>query len=284
MHLRQFVQGLDKVVYPGHVFYLSPELSDERRQIADFLDGKRRLTSLYFKENIRAVYLLDGNAYVLKHGFLKGWKYRLKRHLGVTGHGGLCSEFINLRRLGSSALAPNVYGVGYRRYGILREEFLVAEFHGGMLTIDAFLKMNSSLAEWVLVRVVGLFRRMLDDGFVHMDPNPMNILVSDEGEMRFIDFEFCSFEASDRGFVLSFALGYFYHFWFRRFLGEEHYDHLVLGVLVREERGMVDEKFLNVYRRFKQGKIGRKESHAYLLSPARRQAFVGACQIAAGEF
>jgi len=120
---------------------------------------------------------------------------------------------------------------------------------------------------------------MLMDGFVHLDPHPGNILLDGAGKMRFIDFESCAFDASDSSFILASSLGYFFHFWFHRFIDEALYDQIVLRDLARRDNSRINARFLSIYQRFKKSKVSRRQRYDCYASPARRRKFEGDCSI-----
>lgn len=281
LHLSRIAQGMEKVDYPGYTFFFSPDLLSERKQVEAFLEGRQQFASLDVAEEGRAVYLLEGDRVVFKFNRLSGWRKRLAKHFGLSWRPRYClvDEFSNLRRLEGNPLVPKVYGFGWQRGGILRDEFLLLEFIAGTQTVDEFMRQTPERVDWLLERIVALFRRMCDQGFVHMDPHPKNILLSEDGDMRFIDFECCSFDATDRTFALSFSLGYFFFYWFQRFIDAENYDRIVLGALGRQEPGLVDERFLRGYLRFRQARVSRRDRYACLLSSAHRDKFLAACRV-----
>lgn len=273
---------MERVVYPEHIFYYSFTAPSTSCQVEEFLEERRSFDLLDFPEDGRAVYLLENEEAVLKYNRLNHWKKRVKKHFGLpNGFGEYClsNEFVNLRRLAGSRLVPRVYGFGHQRRGLLRDEYLLIEFLAGAITVDEFMQKNPDALDDVLLSVVRLFFNMLDDGFVHMDPHPKNILLNEMGEACFIDFECCSFDVSDRDFAMAFCLGYFYHFWFRRFVDEKCYDHVVLGSLKIFDF-KPDNIFLAVYQRFKDAKVSRKIRYACLSSRRHRKRFSNSCYTA----
>ncbi|MGM3386430.1 protein kinase [Stutzerimonas stutzeri] len=277
-----YISGMVRVVFPEHIFYLSPAVGDEHRQLAEFLSGARQLSCLKAHTQGRAVYLMGNQRIVLKFNCLDGLKKRLIKHFGLFGgrrHYCLTNELANLRRLSKSELAPQVYGFGRQRHGLLREEFLLIEFFNSMRTIDEYINQHPARLEWVLVKVVDLFHQMLVDGFVHLDPHPGNILLDDAGRMRFIDFESCSFDTSDDVFILASSMGYFFHFWFCKFIDEEVYDKIILHALSRRGSSKLDARFFSIYQRFKLSKVSRRQRYDCLVSPAYRRRFERGCGV-----
>lgn len=282
LYRNQAIRGMDCIVFPKHIFYFVPEICDERQQLAAFLSGAKQLSCLKVTAEGRAVYLMEDNRVVLKLNRLQGLRRRLIKHLGLFGGGRhycLTNELANLRRLSGSNLVPRVYGFGRQRRGLLCDEFLLIQYFSSMQTIDEFIKQYPARLKWVLDKVVDLFHEMLIDGFVHLDPHPGNILMDEAGQMCFIDFEFCSFDTSDYSFVLAFSLGYFYHFWFSRFIEEAHYDQIVLSHLAKRDSSKLDARFLAIYQRFKQSKVSRRERYECLRSPVYRRKFESTCSV-----
>lgn len=273
--LSRFLQGMDRVTYPGHVFHYTPDLLWERPCVGAFLDGKGKFELLEEPNSSRALYLLRSKPAVLKHNRLQGWKRLIRRNLGFIPAGDYClsNEFVNLCRLANSELVPKVYGFGYRRRGLLCDEYLLIEFLSEMQTVDDFMADKPDAYAWVILQVVDLFFRMLEDGFVHMDPHPKNIMLGAQGGARFIDLECCVFDSDDPDFVLAFALGYFFHFWFSRFVKEKCYDELVLGLLLERNALILNDRFLCIYQHFKAVKVSRKVRFEALVSRSFRRRF-----------
>ena len=276
------IRDMDRIVFPKHIFYFAAEINAERQQLAAFLSGAKQLNCLKETAEGRAVYLMEDNRVVLKLNRLKGLRRRTVKHLGLFGGGRhycLTNELANLRRLSGSNLVPQVYGFGRQRRGLLCDEFLLIQYFSSMQTIDEFMRQYPDRLEWVLDKVVDLFHCMLVDGFVHLDPHPGNILLDETGRMCFIDFECCSFDTSDHSFVLAFSLGYFYNFWFFRFIEEAHYDQIILHHLAKRDRSRLDVRFFAVYQRFKQAKVSRRKRYDCLRSPKYRREFEDACGV-----
>lgn len=280
LYLRKYCEGLERIDLGDYRFYFLPGMGEAQASVAGYLAGERTLQSLDLAEDTRAVYLLPGRRSVFKFNKLRHWRLRLKKHLGISASAGnycLTNEFMNLRRLSHSALAPTLHGYGHNRRGFLKEEFLLVEFLDNAPTLDERLTAAPDEAPVLLEQVLALFKRMLAEGFVHMDPHPKNILVTQEG-LRLIDFECCSFDVSERAFALAFATGYFFHFWFHRFMGEEAYDAQVLRWLQLHEQAVLSEDFFRIYQRFKIRKVSRKQRYAFLTSRPFRKSFVQHCK------
>ncbi|WP_052724720.1 AarF/UbiB family protein [Pseudomonas sp. 10B238] len=281
LYWNRYIRDMDRVVFPKHIFHLDSTVDDERRQLAAFLSAKQ-LSCLKAPVQGRAVYLMEEKRVVLKTNRLGGLKKRLIKHFGLFGGGRhycLTNELANLRRLSKSKLVPQVYGFGRQRHGLLRDEFLLIEYFHSMQTVDEFIVQYPARLEWVLEKVVDLFYQMLMDGFVHLDPHPGNILLDDAGRMRFIDFESCSFDVSDDSFVLASSLGYFFHYWFCKFIDETVYDQIVLHSLAKRGSSKLDARFFAIYQSFKKSKVSRRQRYDCLFSPAYRRKFETACSV-----
>lgn len=248
-----------------------------RRRIEGFLlRGERVYPSFSNATPERGVYFLEGDKAVLKHNKPLRWSVRLRNGLRIkrSGKNCLADEFSNLKRLAFSDLVPEVYGYARRgALGFLFEEALIVEYFDKSRTLDELLRSDAGQAELILPRVFDLFSRMLDQGFLHLDPHPNNIIISSSGELRLIDFEGCSFQVSDRQFCLAFCVGRLYRFWFEQFLCESAYDIAVSKFLIAE--GISDPKFfMAMYRLFKDRKISRKECYQVFSKEKVREIFV----------
>lgn len=245
--------------------------------IEDFLlRGKRVYPSFGTATPERGVYFLESDKAVLKHNKPLRWSVRLRNGLRIkrSGKNCLADEFSNLKRLTFSDLVPKVYGYARRgTLGFLFEEALIVEYFEKSRTLDELLRSDVSQAELILPRVFGLFSKMLDQGFLHLDPHPNNIIVSSSGELKLIDFEGCSFDVSDRQFCLAFCVGRLYRFWFYQFFSESAYDLEVSRLVIAE--GMSDSKFfMTMYQLFKDRKISRKECYQIFSKKKSREVFV----------
>lgn len=264
--------GFLKKAHGEYDFYTPPNIDLIVSCIDALNSGAADCLPVSVVEENRAVYILQSRQSILKYNRLRRWKFRLAKGVGV-GWGGkncLVDEFRNLARLAGSELAPKAHGYGCRRvWGLLLEEYLLVELFDEASTLDAVL-LSGRAADF-LPRIFELFDRMLREGFVHLDPHPGNILVLPGGELKFIDFEGCSFDVSDRSFCLGFCLGRFYNFWFGRYMTEADYDRAVYDFV-----GDVDEVFRAVYERFK-SKVSRKVVHGCFSKPSMRAAFIDAC-------
>ncbi len=274
--LSRLLKTMDKVVYSKHVFHYSSDLLSEREWVESFLKGNENALLLEEPKGYRALYLINSKPAVLKCNRLQGWKRLVRRKLGIVPAGDYClsNEFLNLSRLNGSGLVPKVYGFGYGRRSLARDEYLLIEFLSGMRTVDEIMVKTPGAGEWVASQVVDIFCRMLDSGFIHMDPHPSNIMLGEQqGNARFIDLECCAFDNSDPHFALAFSLGYFFHFWFSRFVDEQIYDEWVLGLVAKRKGFPIDERFLRIYQRFKTARVSRKERFEALVNNKFRSRF-----------
>ncbi|WP_158296269.1 AarF/UbiB family protein [Stutzerimonas nosocomialis] len=276
-YLRRQFAGMTPVRLGHHRFHLRPG-SIDGSQVAAFLSCSESFAALDEVEPDRGVYRLGKS--VLKFNRVKHWKVRLKKHLGLPGQRGhycLINEFINLGRPEVQGLAPTLHGLGWKSGGLLQDVYLIVEYLEGAQTLDEVLQRDPGKAEQVLVDVLQLFQRMLGQGFVHMDPHPKNIMLMPDGTLKFIDFECCAFGIEDKAATLGFLLGYFYHYWFQRFLSQEHYDRICLAFMEREYPDQLGGSFRLIYARFRDEKVSRKVRYAMLMSPKASAAFVRQC-------
>ena len=177
----------------GCRFYFLPDAAECLSRTKAYIFENEIYPALDVVEEGRAVYLLSREGAVLKYNRIRHWKSRLRKSfafLSAKGKYCLLDEFNNLSRLSGSDLVPQVYGYGYRRVlGLLKHEYLVLEYFDGSLSVDDALRSKGEIPEVILPRIFDLFTSMLDQGFVHMDPHPKNILVTSDGLLKLIDFE-----------------------------------------------------------------------------------------------
>lgn len=259
----------------GYVFHSLPDAQRSLHCVEEVICGRGVYPALDLVEDGRAVYWLEREKAVLKYNRVRHWKSRLRKTLGFLSPKGkycLLDEFINLARLSTSGLVPRVYGYGYRRvFGLLRDEYLIIEFLDNSMSVDDALRCGAFTPGQLLPEIFSLFRDMLNQGFVHMDPHPKNIMIVNGGGLRLIDFECCAFDVLDKSFCMAFCLGYFYHFWFCRFMSESDYDAAVLGFIGEDPVG---DAFWPVYERFKHRKVSRSARYQCFFSEGLRRAFV----------
>lgn len=276
-YLRRALKGMAPLLIDGYRFHHVPSTVDGA-QISAFLKGSVSFSALDEAEPGRGVYLLGRS--VLKFNRIKHWKVRLRKHLGLPGQRGhycLINELINLSRPEVAGLAPALQGFGWKSGGLLEDVYLIVEYLEGAETLDEVLIQSPGKAEQVLLDVLQLFKRMLAQGFVHMNPHPKNIMLMPDGSLKFIDFECCAFGVDDMSATLGFLLGYFYHYWFQRFLCLERYNHVCLSFMERNYPNHAGEKFWRIYCRFRDEKVSRKARYAMLMSSKACSAFLDAC-------
>lgn len=278
LHLRNFTRTLHRQQIDGVTFHFDPSHRHELDTLLRrFLAKPEQYPTLDIPEDTRGVFLLEGERqWVLKRNRLTHWKKQLQNFLGLKRSFGLhdlTNEFINLSVVsGKSALSPQVSAFGYKgRFPFLREEYLLVGFWADHCSVDDRLLAHPEQAETLLPAIFRLFGQMLDDDFVHMDPHPKNILVAADGQLRLIDFECCAHSVLDRDFSLGFLLGYFYRFWFRRFISQQDYDRLCQAYLNAEQPNLDRTVFQPVYQRFRDQTVSRSTRYR-ILTCARAQA------------
>ena len=256
--------------------YLGSELLGANRDLKIFVkspDIRQHGVSVIKQEDDRAVFHVEPVNALVKFNRLKRWRFRYAKGFSIpTEKNCLVDEFVNLCKLSNSALAPKVYGYGYKRsFGALIEECIFIEFLDGASALEAQLQNGSWSPAKALEAVIGLFGRMVDEGFCHLDPHPENIMVMPSGELKFIDFEGCSFGVSERYFSLAFCLGRFYRFWFKLYMTEREYDDVV--TCFARTSGL-DAKFHMLYHRFKHENVSRRLVNRCFADEAARYSFI----------
>ncbi|MGK9046197.1 protein kinase [Stutzerimonas chloritidismutans] len=273
---RDFLVTRDK----GCSFYFLPDAAECLNRTKAYIFENEIYPALDVVEEGRAVYLLSREGAVLKYNRIRHWKSRLRKSfafLNAKGKYCLLDEFNNLSKLSGSDLVPQVYGYGYRRaLGLLKHEYLVLEYFDGSVSVDDALRSKGETPEIILPRVFELFKNMLNQGFVHMDPHPKNIMIMPAGALKLIDFECCAFDVVDRSFCLAFCLGYFYHFWFFQFMQEQQYDQFVFQFIDTSEV-ILEGDFWLLYNHFKRHKVSRSLRYQCFLSVSARKEFLARC-------
>ncbi len=264
----------------GCSFYFLPDAAECLNRTKAYIFENEIYPALDVVEEGRAVYLLSREGAVLKYNRIRHWKSRLRKSfafLNTKGKYCLLDEFNNLSKLSGSDLVPQVYGYGYRRaLGLLKHEYLVLEYFDGSVSVDDALRSKGETPEIILPRVFELFKNMLNQGFVHMDPHPKNIMIMPAGALKLIDFECCAFDVVDRSFCLAFCLGYFYHFWFFQFMQEQQYDQFVFQFIDTSEV-ILEGDFWLLYNHFKRHKVSRSLRYQCFLFVSARKEFLARC-------
>jgi serine/threonine protein kinase len=231
-------------------------------------------------EETRSVFLLEGERkWVLKHNRLIHWKKQMQNFLGlkrVFGLHDLTNEFINLSVVSAkSESSPRVAAFGYvGRFPFLKEEYLLVSFFDNHCSVDDRLISQPEQAQALLSDIFHLFGQTLAEGFVHMDPHPRNILIGPDGRLRLIDFECCAHSVLDHDFSLGFLLGYFYRFWFNKFISMEDYNACCERYLTHQHPALNRDVFQAVYERFRDRDVSRSTRYRILTCPKAQAEFL----------
>lgn len=279
-HLRSLTRPLQKQRIAGVTFHFDPQHHRElSTAVQRFFASPGQHATLDTLEATRGVYLLEGERkWVLKHNRLTHWKKQLQNYLGLKkafGLHDLTNEFINLSAVSTkSDCAPSVAAFGYKGwFPFLKEEYLLVGFLEDHCSVDDRLIAQPEQAPALLPQVFALFARMLDEGFVHMDPHPKNILIAADGQLRLIDFECCAHTVIDRDFSLGFLMGYFYQYWIQRFISMDDYRACCERYLNTEQPALDRSVFTPVYERFLTEKVSRTTRYSILTCPQAQAAF-----------
>ncbi|MCQ2994100.1 phosphotransferase [Pseudomonas syringae] len=277
-HLQDLTRGLLSQNIHGLTFHFEPRYRDELAALVrQFIIAPEQHATLDVPEPNRGVFLLEGERkWVLKYNRLPHWKKQLQNYLGlkrVSGLHDLTNEFINLSAVSSRSInVPRVAGFGYRaRFPFIKEEYLLLGFFDQHCSVDDRLIACPEDSRNLLPQVFRLFEQMLSEGYVHMDPHPKNILIGPDGSLRLIDFECCAHSVIDHDFSLGFLMGYFYHYWIKRFIALEDYRTLCERYLRDEQPNLERAVFDPVFERFLTKKVSRTTRYSILTS-ARHQA------------
>lgn len=258
----------------SYVFFFDPRHPGAQQNAESFLHPKNGPS----RAVERAVHIYQEQGVVLKYSKPTRWKVRLRNGLRLKGSGKHClaDEFHNLARLDRSSLSPQAYGYVRRWYfGFLCEELLVLEYIPESRTVDDVVLSKEQGVESVLSYVFAGFSEMLAEGFVHLDPHPGNILLTAQGDVRFVDFEGCCFDDIDEAFSLAFCMGRFYRFWFFKFMAEAVYDDIVASFVFNARFSLGEQqRFWPTYSAFKKEDTSRKQCRQYFTSRRIREKFI----------
>ena len=284
-HLKYLTSRLSQQKIAGVTFHLDPGQQRELTVLLErFFAQPQQYALLDIPEATRSVFLLEGERkWVLKHNRLTHWKKQLQNFLGlkrVFGLHDLTNEFINLSAVSSkSTSSPRVAAFGHvGRFPFLKEEYLLVNFFDDHCSVDDRLIAQPEQAVALLLDILPLFGRMLSEGFVHMDPHPKNILIGPDGELRLIDFECCAHSVLDHDFSLGFLLGYFYRYWFRKFISVEDYDACCERYLAQQHPALNRQVFQGVYERFRDRDVSRSTRYRILTSADAQAEFLRGLQ------
>ncbi len=278
-HLKRLTRNYTQEKIRGITFHLNPAQQVELAvAIEQFFAQPEQRIPLDPPEDTRLVCLL-GQQWVLKYNRLTQWKKQLHNYLGIKkafGLHDLTNEFINLSAISAKAdYVPRIAAYGYKaRFPFLREEYLLIGFLQAHQSVDARLTEAPEQGTTLLPQVFRLFARMLDDGFVHMDPHPKNILIAPDGQLKLIDFEMCAHGVINRDFSLGFLLGYFFTYWIKRFISEDHYRACCERYLREEQAGLDRQLFDPVFERFLAKPVSRTTRYSILTSPQAQADFI----------
>ncbi|MEB6592001.1 MULTISPECIES: AarF/UbiB family protein [Pseudomonas] len=280
-HLSHLTRNFSKQNVHGVVFYVDPlKKGGLIKALGNFLNSPGKHQALDVPEATRGVYLLGGeNKFVLKHNVLVHWKKRLQNYLGLKrtyGLHDLTNEFINLSVVGAkSDLVPKIVAFGYKgRFPFLKEEYLLVEYLENHSNVDERLLACPEDASTLMPKIFKLFACMLEQGFVHMDPHPKNILIAPDGSLKLIDFECCAHSVIDRDFSLGFLMGYFYHYWVRRYVSVSDYRVYCEAYLESGQSGLNRAVFNPVFERFISSKVSRTTRYSILTSEKAQAEFL----------
>ncbi|HLD65076.1 MAG TPA: phosphotransferase [Pseudomonas sp.] len=282
LHLKPLTSGFSPIkLHDIHFLIAEGRVKDVQAVLESFFLSPHSCTTLDPLEETRGVYLLQGaQQWVLKHNHLTSWKKQLVNFFGIKktyGLHDLTNEFINLQKISAVAdFVPRVFAYGYRtrRLCFLQEEYLLIGYFAEHCDVDERLQSSPEQAERVLEQIFELFSRMLALGFCHLDPHPKNIMIGPDNQLRLIDFECCSHKVLSQDFALGFLHGYFYAYWFKRFIDKDLYHRLSSHYLARAHPGLDRGVFEPVYRQFRDHKVGRSTRYSVMTSAAAQRAFL----------
>lgn len=281
LHLKPLTAPFARLKLPSANFLIERQYFDEVQVVLErFFDAPQSQPTLDPLEENRGVYLLQGaQQWVLKYNHLISWKKQLANFFGLKKSYGLhdlTNEFVNLRKIPAQVdFIPRVSAYGYRTRWLffLKEEYLLISYFADHCNVDERLRGNPDQAEPLLEQIFTLFSNMLAQGFCHLDPHPKNILIGPNNGLRLIDFECCAHEVLNHDFALGFLHGYFYTYWFQRFIGKDDYHRVSNRYLERAHPTLDRQVFEPVYHQFRDHKVSRHTRYSVMTSTAAQNAF-----------
>ncbi|TPG82591.1 protein kinase [Pseudomonas mandelii] len=259
-HLRHLTSPMNQQKIADVTFHLDPSDQNELVTVLQrFFAKPDQHALLDIPEKTRSVFLLEGERkWVLKHNRLTHWKKQLQNFLGlkrVFGLHDLTNEFINLSVVSAkSESSPRVAEFGHvGRFPFLKEEYLLVSFFDNHCSVDDRLIAQPEQTQTLLSDIFQLFGRTLVEGFLHMYPHPKNILIGPDGRLGFL-------------------LGYFYRFWFNKFISVEHYNACCERYLKHQHPALNRAVFQAVYERFRDRDVSRSTRYRILTCPKAQAA------------
>lgn len=209
-----------KVRHKRMEYYVEPDflckLSDNGFDVIS-----QDLIPLDIPEENRSVYLSEKLNAVIKKNKINKFRRRLYTHFNIHNFSGkysLVDEYRNLSALSHVDFVPKVYAFGKCRKIPVEKECLVIEYYKDALTAEQMVRKYPDKRKIIIENVFELFLKAWSSGFAHMDPHPKNILFLSEKELKLIDFECCCLKPEDKDFYFGFSMGYFFHFWFYKYI------------------------------------------------------------------
>jgi len=222
---------------------------------------KEKLRLLDFDCEGRSVYLDRINKTVVKFNKFSRVRAAVKSRLALNKNKySLKEEFENLLQLPHVDFLPDVYAYAVCGGFFSKKEKLIINYFEDSITVDKLAESGSVRPEDIAFNVGDLFMEAWGMGFAHMDPHPKNMLVVD-GSYKLIDFECCKIDPDCKDFYFGFSFGYFYHFWFNKFIAEDVYDQVVWSFVNEKALSLNEELFSSFYEYFKSEKVSRRERY-----------------------
>lgn len=230
---------------------------------------------LDFDSEGRGVYLDRINKTVVKFNEFSRVRDAVKSRLALNKNKySLKEEFESLLQLPHVEFLPDVYAYAVCGGFFSKKEKLIINYFEDSITIDKLAESGAVRPEDIAFNVGCLFMEAWGMGFAHMDPHPKNILVVD-GSYKLIDFECCKIDPDCKDFYFGFSFGYFYHFWFNKFISEEVYDQIVLSFVVEQNLFLDNNNFYSFYELFKNNKVSRRKRFRAFSDRELRDAMIG---------
>ena len=265
-----------KMHHAGINYYVDSCFS-EKLSGSGFDEMYKELISLDAPEEDRAVFLSKKLNVVIKNNILSKFRRRLYAQFGLQNYFGkysLSDEYKNLLALSHIDFVPNVYAFGMCDSFPVKKECLVIEYYEDSLTADEMINMYPEKKDFIVKSVFQLFLKAWNSGFAHMDPHLKNILFLRCGSLRFIDFECCCLNPKDKEFYMGFSTGYFFYFWFHKYMSEEEYSKYVKEFVGENCPGLNTITFDLYYNKFRCNKISRSVRYKCFGSAREREKLI----------
>ena len=178
------IQDVDKKVVPEIYEYLM----NDKDKLKLIKQTNRKNTAVYY-------YNFEGDGYYIKHFYFRKWSYSLKEIIGNPI--GLTSYRKSVRMLAHDIkVATPVSAITYGGTAFKRDSIFITRELEKSVLINDLIKGNQIMdipddkLEDLVVQMAGIWASLLNNNFIHKDPNANNFMIVDldgDAEIYLID-------------------------------------------------------------------------------------------------